>query len=113
MAFLIGDARILQALAQDRHADVKGVYDSNRMEDVCAPVARIRHTSGFCIARALSPRPRNVRKLHPRVQPLHCLVRVVLDDASPHISLLNCILPWPRVSCFGELLPTAILRDYA
>ena len=34
MAFLIGDAGILQALAQVRNADVKGIYDPNGMEDV-------------------------------------------------------------------------------
>jgi len=34
MAFLIGDAGILQALAQVRDADVKGIYDPNGMEDV-------------------------------------------------------------------------------
>lgn len=34
MAFLIGDAGILDALAQVRQADVKGIYDPNGMEDV-------------------------------------------------------------------------------
>ena len=34
MAFLIGDAGILQALEQVKHADVKGIYDPSGMEDV-------------------------------------------------------------------------------
>jgi hypothetical protein len=34
MAFLIGDAGILDALGQVRHADVKGIYDPSGMEDV-------------------------------------------------------------------------------
>ena len=34
LAFLIGDAGILDALTQVRHADVKGIYDPNGMEDV-------------------------------------------------------------------------------
>ena len=34
LAFLIGDSGILQALEAVKHADVKGVYDPNGMEDV-------------------------------------------------------------------------------
>jgi hypothetical protein len=34
MAFLIGDAGILDALEQVKHADVKGIYDPSGMEDV-------------------------------------------------------------------------------
>ncbi len=34
MAFLIGDAGILEALEQVRNADVKGIYDPSGMEDV-------------------------------------------------------------------------------
>jgi len=34
LAFLIGDSGILQALGAIKHADIKGVYDPNGMEDV-------------------------------------------------------------------------------
>jgi hypothetical protein len=42
MAFLIGDAGILEALAQDRHADVKGIYDPNASSETATSGANAR-----------------------------------------------------------------------